>query len=54
MNSPAMRVKRASRLKPFVPSGPLGARIVVKRGALSSMELILMREINRSGRGDES
>lgn len=49
-----MRGKRASELKPFVVSGPLGARIIVKRGAFSSTELILRREIKRSGRGDES
>jgi hypothetical protein len=49
-----MRGKRASALKPLDPSGPFGARIVVKRGALSSMELILIREIKRSGRGEES
>lgn len=51
---PAMRGKRASKLKPFVPSGPLGARMMVKRGALSSIEMVLIREIKRSGRGDES
>lgn len=49
-----MRGKRASGLKPFVVSGPFGARIIVKRGAFSSIELILSREIKRSGRGDES
>lgn len=49
-----MRGRRASGLKPFEPFGPFGARIVINRGALSSIELILMREINRSGRGDES
>lgn len=40
--------------KPEEPSGPFGALTTVKRGALSSMELILMREIKRSGRGDTS
>ena len=54
LNLPAMRGMRASEANPFDPSGPLGARIVVRRGADSSMELILMREIRRSGRGDES
>lgn len=49
-----MRGARASELKPLEPSGPFGARITVKRGALSSMEFILMREINRSGRGEAS
>lgn len=29
---------------------PFGARSVVNRGALSSIELILMRDIRRSGR----
>jgi hypothetical protein len=51
---PAMRGMRASGAKPFEPSGPFGARIVVKRGADSSIELIFMREIRRSGRGEES
>ena len=36
--------------KPDEPSGPFGALTTVKRGALSSMELILMREIKRSVR----
>lgn len=51
---PAIRGKRASELNPLEPSGPFGARMVVNRGALSSIELILMREIKRSGRGEES
>lgn len=54
VNLPEMRGMRASVANPFDPSGPLGARMVVRRGADSSMELILMREIKRSGRGDES
>lgn len=51
---PSMRGARASAWKPFVPSGPFGARVTVKRGELSSTELIFKREIKRSGRGDES
>lgn len=39
---------------PLEPSGPFGARIAVNRGADSSIELILIREISRSGRGEES
>lgn len=40
--------------KPLVPSGPLGDLTMVKRGAFSSTDWILMRDNNRSGRGAAS
>jgi hypothetical protein len=52
--SPVILGFRASRENPAEPSGPFGARMTVKRGALSSMELILIRDIKRSGRGEAS
>lgn len=51
---PEILGKRASGLKPLEPSGPFGARMIVNRGAVSSMELILMRDIKRSGRTEDS
>lgn len=51
---PAILKVLASIENPVEPSGPFGALTTVKRGALSSIELILIREIKRSGRGDTS
>lgn len=49
---PGNLAKRAKLLKPF-PSGPFGWRIAIRRGTLSSIELIFRRESKRSGRVEE-